>query len=407
LWLPARVLIALMPQHENATFYVCHSAHEHDRIYTENICQYLEQTGLRYGTVEFETPGDRPELSKCLDGGARAILGINSQLDHCWLGEKNFVVAAARKGIPVIHWLLDHPSSRWPDFAHATAANSRFLVVSEFCRQYFERYCLPGARTDCVSCVGPNWRSRLAELAWEGFLAREFRCLIALNLTRISGTLAQARDRLRSLPPGLVEAVEAAIDRARLDLNGPLDHHLAAVLARRGKTLANAEFNFCFQILDDLTQIWRRQRILDIASRFPVLIQTDTVPETLRPGAVAIFSHDPATRAMQATLSRLKSCRAVLSMGYASDRLHERTPNALNAGCALLVEDTPIHRWLFADRRDALLFRYDDDSLAECLDLVCHRPEDAYAIAQGGFALRDHPAVRFRGFENILRIAGP
>jgi hypothetical protein len=96
----------------------------------------------------------------------------------------------------------------------------------------------------------------------------------------------------------------------------------------------------------------------------------------------------------------------VLSMGYAHDRLHERTPNGLNAGCALIVEDTPIHRRLFADRRSVLLFRYDDDSLAQCLDLVCHRPEDTYAIAQGGFAMRDHPAVRFRGFENILRIAG-
>ena len=52
-----------------------------------------------------------------------------------------------------------------------------------------------------------------------------------------------------------------------------------------------------------------------------------------------------------------------------------------------------------------LLFRYDDDSLAECLDLVCNRPERAYEIAQAGFALRDDPAVRFGGFENILALA--
>jgi hypothetical protein len=393
-----------MPRSENATFYVCHAAHEHDRIFTENIREYLQQAGLRHEIVEFETPGQRPELRKCLDGGANAVLGFNSQLDHCWLGDENFVVAAGRQNVPVIHWLLDHPSSRWPEFTHAIAGNSRFLLVSEFCRGYFERYCLSGARTGCVSCVGPNWRSRLAELSRQGFLAREFRCLIALNLTRIGGTLAHAWDRLRSLQPDLVEAVEEAIERARLDLDGPLDRHLAAALARRGTTLANAQFNFCFQIIDEVTQIWRRQRIFDIASRFPVLIQTDTVPQTPRPGAAAVFSHDPATR-MQATLVRLKSCRAVLSMGYASDRLHERTPNGLNAGCALIVEDTPIHRRLFADRRNALLFRYDDDSLAQCLDLVCHRPADAYTIAQGGFALRDNSAVRFRGFENILRVA--
>jgi hypothetical protein len=55
--------------------------------------------------------------------------------------------------------------------------------------------------------------------------------------------------------------------------------------------------------------------------------------------------------------------------------------------------------------RNALLFRYEDESLAECLDLVCNRPERAYEIAQAGFALRDDPAVRFGGFDNILRLA--
>jgi hypothetical protein len=398
--------VRIWRRRERTTFYVCHSAHEHDRIYTENICEYLRQMGVRHEAIEFEAPGPRPQLRKCLDGSASAILGFNSQLDHCWVGQKNFLAAAARADVPVIHWLLDHPCARWPEFTHATAGNSRFLLVSEFCRDYFDRYCLAGARTDCVSCVGPNLRSRLAELSRQGFLARESHCLIALNLARIGGTLAQARDRLRRLRPGLSESVAEAIDDARLDLDGPLDRHLTAALARHATTIANAEFNSCFQIVDDVTQIWRRQRIFDVASRFPVVIQTDTVPQAPRTGAVAVFSSDPATCSMHSTLNRLKSCRAVLSMGYASDRLHERTPNGMNAGCALIVEDTPIHRRLFADRRNALFFRYEDDSLAQCLELVCHRPEEAYAIAQEGFALRDHPAVRFRGFENILRVAG-
>jgi hypothetical protein len=390
---------------EADTFYVCHSAHEHDRIYAENLCEYFRQVGLPHRVVEFEAPGDRRELRECLDGGASAILGFNSQLDHCWLGEENFVVAAARAGVPIIHWLLDHPSARWPEFTHATAGNSRFLLVSEFCRRYFERYCVPGARTDCVSCVGPNWRSRVAGLSRHGYLAREIPCLIALSLTRIGGTLAAARARLRGLRPDLAEAVEEAIDDARLDLGGPLERHLAGAVARRAITLPDAEFNSCFQIVDDMTQIWRRQRIFDVASRFPVLIQTDTAPQEPRTGAAAVMNLDPAARSMQATLVRLQSCRAVLSMGYASDRLHERTPNGLNAGCVLIAEDTPLHRRLLADRRSALLFRYDDDSLARCLGLVCARPVEAYAIAQEGFALRDHPGVRFRGFDNILRVA--
>ena len=108
---------------------------------------------------------------------------------------------------------------------------------------------------------------------------------------------------------------------------------------------------------------------------------------------------------MAATAERMKSCRAVLSANYANDLFHDRTQNGLNAGCVAIVEDTPVHRRLFTHGRDALLFRYDDDSLAECLDLVCNRPERAYEIAQAGFALRDDPRVRFGGFENILKLA--
>jgi len=393
-----------MPDRQTGTFYVCHLAHEHDRTYTENLCEYLERAGLPYGIVEFEAPGQRPELRQCLDGSASAVLGFNSQLDHCWLGDENFVVAAARNNLPVIHWLPDHPSARWPDFTHATAENSRFLVMSEFCKRYFERYCLPHARTGWVAAVGPNWRSRIDALSREAFLQREVRCLIPLNLRRVGGTLADAGERLHSLEPGLGEAVAEATGHARLDLAGPLEAHLAAALERRNRRLADREFNFCFQIVEEATQIWRRQRIFDIASRFPVLIQSDTVPAPA-PETAATFSDDPWLCSMPATLARMRSCRSVLSISYASDMLHDRTENGLNAGCAVIVEDTPIHRQLFADRRNALFFRYDDDSLAHCLDLVCHRPEETYAIAQAGFALRDDPAVRFRGFENILRLA--
>jgi hypothetical protein len=98
----------------------------------------------------------------------------------------------------------------------------------------------------------------------------------------------------------------------------------------------------------------------------------------------------------------MKSCRSVLSASFTNDMLHDRTQNALNAGCVAIVEDTPIHRRLFRHGKNALLFRYDDDSLADCLDLVCHRRFRAYRIARAGFALRDHPGIRFGGFDNAV-----
>jgi hypothetical protein len=65
------------------------------------------------------------------------------------------------------------------------------------------------------------------------------------------------------------------------------------------------------------------------------------------------------------------------------DLIHDRTMNGLNAGCVNLIEDNLAHRGVFQHGKNALLFRYEDDSLQECLDIVCNEPERAYSIATG------------------------
>jgi hypothetical protein len=386
-------------------FWICHAKHEHDRTYTENVCEFLGAMGVKCQVLEFENPGNRPELQQCLGDHTIAILGINSQLDHCWIDEANFVEVAARQNVQVIHWILDHPSSRWPEFTHATAENSKFLFMSEFSERYFRRYCLPDASTASVAGHGPNWRSRIDTLSRRSYLERAIPCLIPLNVRRIGGTLEDAQARLKTLDLGLSAAVEEAIALARFNLDDPIEVHLNASLARRSRDLTNPQFHFCFQIVDETVQIWRRLRVFEIASKFPVFIQTDAAPISLLSGAAASFSYDPQVNSMPATIARMKSCRAVVNCNYANDMLHDRTENGLNAGCVSIVEDTPIHRRLFRHGENALLFRHDDDSLAECLDLVCNRPDRAFEIAQAGLPGRDDPAIRFGGYQNFIDLA--
>ena len=383
-------------------FWICHARHEHDRTYTENVCEFLGATGVECMVLEFESPGNRLELHQCLDGHAIAILGINSQLDHCWLDEANFVDMAAKQNVPVIHWILDHPSSRWPEFGHATAENSKFMLMSEFSERYFRRYCLPNARTASVAGHGPNWRSRIDTLSRRSYLERTITCLIPLNLRRVGGTFDDGQVRLQSLEPGTREAVKEAIELARFNLDDPIEVHLNTCLSRRRRELTNLQFHFCFQIVEETVQIWRRLRVFEVASRFPVFIQTDIAPKSLLSGAVASFSEDPNFNSMPATIDRMKSCRSVVNCNYASDMLHDRTENGLNSGCVNIVEDTVVHRRHFIHGRNALLFRYDDDSLAECFDLVCNRPDRAFEIAEAGLAVRDDPAIRFGGYENFI-----
>jgi len=62
------------------------------------------------------------------------------------------------------------------------------------------------------------------------------------------------------------------------------------------------------------------------------------------------------------------------------------------------------NRRVFQHERNALLFRYDDDSLRECLARVCDDVEGTFEIACAGFALRDDPRLRFGGFEKIIEL---
>jgi hypothetical protein len=86
---------------------------------------------------------------------------------------------------------------------------------------------------------------------------------------------------------------------------------------------------------------------------------------------------------MKTTFSRMKDARAVLNVSHVNDEIHNRTLNGLNAGCANIIEDNAVHRRLFKHCENALFFRYDDDSLRQCLDLVCTDPSRAYEVGEG------------------------
>ena len=76
----------------------------------------------------------------------------------------------------------------------------------------------------------------------------------------------------------------------------------------------------------------------------------------------------------------------------------------LNAGCLPILEDNRAHRGLFTHNDNAVLFRYGDDSLAECLAIACGSPERTYMLAERATALRDQSPFRFGSFRNIVTL---
>jgi hypothetical protein len=382
--------------------YLCHLAHPNDRLAAGHFTAYFDWMGVPFEVIEFNSSGQRPELRPALGESTIAVIGYNSQLDHSWIGEEKFVAMAEQRQIPVIQCILDHPSNRWPEFSlNLNARNVRYLFVAGYCEQYFQRYCVPGAHTVTASFTASPL-ARADDVSREDFLARDIPCLIALNLRRQSGTGEEMEARIGTLEPRVADTVREAIDPARHDLDNPLTMHLERALSLRGIELPNQIMHVCAAIVEDMTHLWRRRRIFEVASAFPVLIQTDLPPPELVARGVAAFRTGAEWTDPGATVERMKSCRSVLSVSLTNDALHDRTGNGVNAGCVPIVEDNTAHRRLFEDRKNALFFRYDDDSLERCLALVCHDPERAWDIARRSTPLRDDPVFRFPGSHRLL-----
>jgi hypothetical protein len=384
------------------TFYVCYGAHPHDTVYAENLLEFFREAGTTAEAIRLQPKNPQRELLRCLNDSTLGVIGLNVQLDHSWIDSDNFLDLAAAAGVPVIHWFLDHASSRWRQFTKATAQNSRFLFLSPFAERYFLQHALPGCLTACTVNTGQSHRSRLAQLTRDEFLARDIACLIPVNLQRISGSLEDAMVRRQALDGKLAQAVDRACEQAYYDLDDPLERHLQDALTDAGLALDNSLFNDAFQIVEDVVQIQRRQRIFEIARAFPVLIQSDASAAPFASGGKARF--EPGV-SMQTTLARLKSARAVLSASRVNDEIHNRILNGLNAGSVNIVEGNVVNRSALTDGQNALFFNYRDDTLREQLDLVCSDPRRTYELAQAGFALRDEAPFRFGGFHKILELA--
>lgn len=105
------------PSKDRLKIIVYHSGHENDTCYTENIFEFLSKNGVDHDSRVLSEPFSLQELAAYRDGcHSTSLLGFNSQIDHSWIGDAPLTLAAGRHGIPVLQWILDHPSSRWPEF---------------------------------------------------------------------------------------------------------------------------------------------------------------------------------------------------------------------------------------------------------------------------------------------------
>jgi hypothetical protein len=381
---------------------MCHSGHENDIGYTENISEFLAAAQVDYDCRILSNPFTLPELLAAQEHFQISLLGFNSQIDHSWVEDQPLVHVAARNGIPVMQWIMDHPSGHWPEFNYSNPLTSRFLFHSRYSENYFEQFCCPGATTAVAGSVGPNWRSRGSAGGAQAFSRRPINCLIALGLARLGVSIEETQAQIEALGPLLSGVLREAISSACFELDQPLETRLIEVIEEKAISVDQTTFNWCFRLLNDSVQYFRRAQIIRTASRFGVHIQSDRTAMPLIQAGPASFRQDVGT---PETLENMVHCRAVLSVSPVNDSIHDRTCNALNAGCVPILEDNRAHRGLFVHGENALLFRYQDDSLRQCLSIAFGDPDQLHPMAVRARELRDQQRFRFGQFRNIVDLA--
>src|SRR4029079_13691039 len=151
--------------------------------------------------------------------------------------------------------------------------------------------------------TGPNHRSRIPQLTRDDFLVRDIACLIPINLRQSGRSFEDAMLRRQALDPKIARAVDIACEQAYYDLDGPLERHLENALADADLAANNSLFNDAFEIVEDVVQIRRRQKIFEVARAFPVLIQSDESATPFATGGKARFETNVS---MQTTFARMK-----------------------------------------------------------------------------------------------------
>jgi len=383
--------------------YFARVEHPNEVVYAENVLTYCSAVGIPARQIVMKLDGaHRSELEKCLSD-AITVVSTNWHLDHSCMGDRHFMDAAAEAAVPVVQWILDHPSARWPEFRRTTADNSRFVFLSPYSEAYFRKYIFPACRSAWTAGTGPNQKSRVAGLTRGSYLRRDTLCLVPLNLRRLDATLEDIERAPASLPYYLQKPVREAIELAYYDLQAPIERHLLSIGPVAEVLEESNMLHRCIQIIEDAVQVRRRLKVFEIARKFPVLLQSDVASSYLDSGLATLEEGVSITE----TLGRMRRAKSVISLTHVNDELHDRVLNGLNAGVVNIIEDNKIHREIFRHGENALFFRYEDDSLREALDLVFSVPSRAFQIAEAGFALRDDPRLRFGGFSNFLPYSKP
>lgn len=339
--------------------YYARLEHPNDAVNAENVLEYCSSSGIPAREIIMHSDGAmRSELKQCLSD-ALAVISTNWNLDHSCIDDRPFLDVAAEVGVPVIQWMLDHPSALWPQFVYTNANNSRFLFESAYSENYFRRFIIPNCQSSWTVGTGPNRSSRIAELTQAAFLMRDFNCVVPMNLRRLSGSYEEIERKRLSLPAHLHRVITDAIEIAYSDLDRPIESHLD-FNALPSWLEDPRSFHCCVQIIEDSIQLRRRLKVVEIVAEFPVLLQSDAALFDLPSAPVAVLEQGIG---LTETLRRMPRSRAVLSLTHVNDQIHNRILNGLNAGAVNIIEDNRIHRHFFKHCKNALLFRYDDDSL--------------------------------------------
>ena len=248
--------------------------------------------------------------------------------------------------VPLTVWNVDCTPLVYRDLPRSKLI--RYVHVCPSDAEFWCRYMLPGALSDCTYGVGPHRNSRKFQPL---MTERSDLLLVPINLKWASRSLGELLTETQILSPRERSTFNQVFEETRDQPAVNIPKRVADLINDDDQAIVKVSRYAIYA-----SQLWRREWLMANLMHLPVILDSNFWPAHLAKEIHNCRATVLTNSSVGATDDRSLNCRAVMSCSSSHDLYHDRVASAFSHGCIAVAERNSIYP---AIQSDAGIFYYD------------------------------------------------
>lgn len=304
--------------------------------------------------------------------------------------------------LPVVVWNVDDAALTF----HALPQAHPNLAVVHVCassRRFWTQLVNADSPGSHTLGIGPHPDLLSPANHQEPDTPRPIPLLAAMNLHWCGRTLADVEREIQCLPAIARSILHGAAEQGRSSLAAQALPTVVAIAAEYGLELDRGRLRQLTRLCVFQWQLWRREQLIRRLLPFPVVIDSNVIPERLRRGLNVKATLLQESR-VGASLNRNRQARVVLSSSFAADLFHDRVLNASLLGATSLTERAPVYRPYFQEGHSILHYDFSEYGIENSVDYILSHPRACTDIASAAQRIVAADVIPY-GLERLFQLA--